>query len=150
MAAPPALPAGLTPADYAVLRRVLAKLDRWYTPASGVSSPAPRSVSVQASGTTGTGVGTALCYANPNRVGLLIFSPTAAVNLYISTVENFGVVAGAPTLSTQYGMFFAAGTYLSFGQEYVGPIYAYNAALPPGTLDVRVLELFGDPAVTEM
>ena len=142
-------PAGLTAADYALIRRVLGKLDRWYTPASGVSSPAPRSVIVQASGTTGTGEGAALSYANPNRVGLLLFSPAAAVNLYISTSEQFGVV-NAATLSTQYGMFFAAGTYLSFGQEYVGPIYAYNAAMPPGTLDVRVLELFLDPAVVDV
>ena len=141
-------PTSLTAADYAVLRRVLAKLDRWFTPASGSSSPAPRSVIVQASGTTGTGQGVALSYANPDRVGLLIFAPAAAVNLYISTSEQFGTVAGAPALSTQYGMFFAAGTYLSFGQEYIGPIYAYNAAVPPvAALDVRVLELFRDPAV---
>lgn len=146
MATPPAPPAGLTAADYTVLRRVLAKLDRWYTPASGTSSPLPRSVIVQASGTTGSGIGVALSYANIARVALLVYSPSVATNLYVSTGEQFGVV-NAAALSPQYGIFLAPGTYLSFGQEYAGPLYAYNtAAVGTAALDVRVLELVADPA----
>jgi hypothetical protein len=133
-------------ADLGLLRSVLAKLDRWYTPATAASTPAPRSVTIQASGPNGSGAGAILSASSLSRVGLLIFSPSAATALYISTQQNFGQANQAAS-SMQYGMFLAAGTYLSFGQEYAGPMYAYNAAVVgSAALDVRVLELFADPA----
>lgn len=136
--------AGLSADDLTLIRRVLNKLDRWYTPASGLSSPSPKSVTVQASGTGGNGQGVLLSQGRTDRIGLLLFSPAGAAQLYVSNQEQFGIV-NVSAKSAQYGMYFSAGTYLSFSQEYVGSIFAYNsAALSTPALDVRVFELFAD------
>lgn len=135
----PTPPPGFTDADLVLWRRVMRKMDRWYSVASvGAQTQVPVAPSTNGSGQRLVGL-------NLARVGLQIY---CAENFNVGTVwwtTNGAFSVGRNNLP-QRGQHLSPASFLEFDQEYIGEVWVYNT-LPSTSLTFDIIELSADDTV---
>lgn len=110
---------------------------RWYGSSSSKSSHTT-AISLAPGGVSGQGV--KVVEERHDRIFLTIFCPSTAISMYYNTHQGFGSL-NSTTNTASSGLNFEPGTYLTYGPEYFGEVWLFNAAAS-GNVDIRIEELF--------
>lgn len=138
---PPPLPGS---EDLALWRDAMRRTRRWFSVATGKSSPHPRSVVLTATGATGNPL--LVAEQNLHRIACRIYVPPSGTQVYWAMTKEFGTIDTTNNLA-QFGEYVTANSYLSFDQEYVGDVFILNASPLGEAITLRVVELIADDAI---